>query len=571
MSALFLQGNAKLVLRGLPADYFHCVVTSPPYFGLRKYSGGEEIWGGDDNCQHEWTEKKKMHNGRGDAQKSGKFSVQEPVPDMDVIEHICSKCGAWRGQLGGEPTPDLYIQHLIEIMREVRRVLRPDGVFWLNCGDSWAANRSYQVQQTKWQGMDGQEGTPARVPDGCKPLDMVLIPEQLALAARTDGWYVRSIVIWAKGVSCSDEFNGNPMPESVDGWRWIKHKVKVFRSKHELDLQRHASDDGIGRTTAVLNVRRERGAVDGWQDCPGCPKCLPNDGYVLRKGSWRPTDSYEHILMLTKTNSYYCDREAVLERGVYPAGESRSGGNGHKSLNTGSWTTEGLHNKDWNGNGGRNLRSVWEFPTTPGKFKHYAAFPPRLPELCIKSSTSEKGCCPKCGSPWARVVDKGFTAHDGDTATDYPEGTNANRLALLRQAARQRGSEYSQTSRDRLNENGPSAYHSVTGQGIDYAGGHGNNIRPSSTIGWLPTCTCDIQSTEPCRVLDPFSGAGTTSLVCERLGLDSIGIDTSAEYIKLSEDRIADDEQKRVDEQIKQLRKDAKESLAKKAVSEGVK
>ena len=96
----------------------------------------------------------------------------------------------------------------------------------------------------------------------------------------------------------------------------------------------------------------------------------------------------------------------------------------------------------------------------------------------------------------------------------------------MRQAARERGNEYS---------------------------------NKSSTVGWLPTCSCNAGDPIPCRVLDPFSGAGTTALVCERLGLDSIGIDTSAEYIALSEARLVEDEQKRVDEQIKQLRREAKQ------------
>ena len=92
---------------------------------------------------------------------------------------------------------------------------------------------------------------------------------------------------------------------------------------------------------------------------------------------------------------------------------------------------------------------------------------------------------------------------------------------------------------------------------INHIHDHGG-LDKGKTIGWLPTCDCGNQETEPCRVLDPFSGAGTTALVCERLGLDSIGIDTSAEYIKLAEARIAEDEQKRIDEQIKQIRKEAK-------------
>ena len=165
------------------------------------------------------------------------------------------------------------------------------------------------------------------------------------------------------------------------------------------------------------------------------------------------------------------------------------------------------------GNGsGRNLRSVLMIPTVGYKGAHFAVFPPRLVEPLVKSATSERGCCPNCGSPWARIVDKGLTVHDGDTASAYDTGTTANRLALLRQASRERGSEY--------------AYQ-------------------SSTVGWLPTCSCSNDESIPCRVLDPFSGAGTTALVCERLGLDSISVDTSAQYTQLAKERLSEDEKKR--------------------------
>jgi len=463
MPAVFLRGNARDVLQGMPPDFIHCGVTSPPYFGLRKYNGGEEVW-----------------------------------PD------------GWEGQLGGEPTPDLYIQHLVQIMREVRRVLRPDGVFWLNIGDSWAGSGKGQMGDGSHAAKHGEKqhtntgailgGLPKMVMgNGIKPLDMVLIPSLLALALREDGWYVRSEIVWQKN---------NPMPESVNGVRFERCKKKV---------------DGE------------------WQDCPGCPKCSPNDGYILRKGSWRPTDSHEIILMLTKTNHYFCDKEAVLEQGVYPAGEARQGGNGHKSMKSGSRTTEGLHNKEWVGNGGRNLRSVWQFPTKPGKFNHYAAYPPKLPEICLKSSTSEKGCCPKCGSPWARVVERG-------------ESTYAR-------IKRETGHDWSDMQRQSVDLGAALKCGELACGGTRLPSGAAPHLEPvaSNTIGWRPTCACDSNlSPIPCRVLDPFSGAGTTAMVAEQLGLDSFSIDTSAEYIQIAKDRIADDEQRRVDEQVKQLSKEAR-------------
>ena len=535
----------------------HCVVTSPPYYGLRRYDEGVEIWGGDEGCPHEWGEELPGDNRGGSGTPTDKNNRGEGYARAEPKGCICRLCGAWRGQLGGEPSPTLYIQHLIEIMREVRRVLRPDGVFFLNIGDSWSANRSYPVQQTKWEGMSGQDGMPSHVPDGCKPLDMVLVPEQLALAARADGWYVRSILIWAKGVSGGahadyrdlvsawalgkqitggDEavqelidrlseldYNGNPMPESVNGTRYEKCRVKVGGGTRGVEAWRVES---MPERPQQDHNGKDFLPSSEWVDCPGCEKCNPHGGYVLRKGSWRPTDSYEQVLMLTKTDSYYCDREAVLEQAVYAAGEKRYAGSHHKSLGSGSRATAGLHNKDWNGVGTRNLRSVLTIPTTSFSGEHFAVFPPRLVEPLVKAATSEKGCCSRCGSPWARVI--------GSKTTEFCGGSGrAGRTA------------------DEVNSAGK------------WAGTqHGMNIKlgpvvSSKTVGWLPTCSCDAGEPVPCRILDPFSGAGTTALVCERLGLDSISMDTSQKYIELAEARLQEDEDKRVQEQVKQIMREA--------------
>lgn len=530
MSAIFLQGNALTVLRGLPADFFHCAATSPPYFGLRRYAGGEEVWDGDPNCEHSWQSVPPRRTRKAsdivdvttkEATNRGNLGIELPYTNT------CSKCGAWRGQLGNEPTPDLYISHLVQICREVRRVLRPDGVFWLNIGDSWASGKGTCFNPGG--GLNSLEGH-ARLKDarvyslnrwnksdlevqGMKPLDMVLIPEQLALALRTDGWYVRSLVVWKKD---------NPMPESVSGWRWERHEVRI-------KARTRGSNEGSmpPQTHHAGQVPHRDGSFDTpsdtiWQDCPGCPKCSPHGGYILRKGSWRPTDSYEFILMLTKTGSYFCDKEAVLERGLasseeryrYPFGDAKN-----EHLMATDNQTVPIGNRVFNG--GRNLRSVWEFPTKPYSGAHFAVFPPRLPELCVKASTSEKGCCPKCGSPWARVLgNRTVTGTEGwGVATEDHTGDLQGSQSTIRE-------------------------------------GHGRfGTTLSCTTGWLSTCQCSVPETSPCRVLDPFSGAGTTALVCERLGIDSVSIDTSPEYIKLSQDRLVEDEKRRIAEMVKLARK----------------
>lgn len=141
-------------MKTLPDQSAHCCVTSPPYFGLRDYR-------------------------------------------MD-------------GQIGLEPTPEVYVAKMVEVFREVHRVLRDDATLWLNLGDSYAANRSYQVPSTKGGLKHGPGqaagGKGSVVPNGLKPKDLIGIPWRVAFALQADGWYLRQDIIWAKS---------NPMPESV--------------------------------------------------------------------------------------------------------------------------------------------------------------------------------------------------------------------------------------------------------------------------------------------------------------------------------------------------------------------
>lgn len=172
--ARVLGGNALDVLAALPDGLAQTCVTSPPYWGLRDYGVVPRVWGGDADCRHRWS------------------------------EGFCRRCGAWKGCLGLEPDPDLYVSHLVSVLREVRRALREDGTLWLVLGDSFAANRSYQVRDRK----RGEPGgpLPATVPGRLKPKDLVGIPWRVAFALQADGWWLRSDIVWAKP---------NTMPESV--------------------------------------------------------------------------------------------------------------------------------------------------------------------------------------------------------------------------------------------------------------------------------------------------------------------------------------------------------------------
>ena len=145
-----LEGDVREVLKTLDDESVQCVVTSPPYWGLRDY-------GVDD-------------------------------------------------QLGLEETPEKYVENMVSVFQEVKRVLRKDGTVWLNLGDSYSSGgRKTQTTQTV---REGQEGTAVRPPivEGIKPKDLIGIPWRVAFALQEDGWYLRSDIIWNKP---------NPMPEAV--------------------------------------------------------------------------------------------------------------------------------------------------------------------------------------------------------------------------------------------------------------------------------------------------------------------------------------------------------------------
>jgi DNA modification methylase len=267
------QGDAREVLRELPDESVHCVVTSPPYWGLRDYGVA--------------------------------------------------------GQLGLEATPEEYVAALVDVFREVRRVLRADGTVWLNLGDSYAtSNASESSNGHPSRHRKGLPQEPSvivpRSSGGLKPKDLVGIPWRVAFALQADGWYLRSDIIWSKP---------NPMPESVTD---------------------------------------------------------------------RPTKSHEYLFLLSKSARYFYDTEAVLEAvqsgpsdiRKMTEGRDRIGGLVKESTDR-KMAASGLTNvgqKRSVGNpAGRNLRSVWTIATQPYPGAHFATFPQKLVEPCVKAGCPEGG------------------------------------------------------------------------------------------------------------------------------------------------------------------------------------
>lgn len=132
-----IHGDALDVLLTFPNESVNCIVTSPPYWGLRNYGTEPLIWGGDVECEHEFGNTIIKPSLTGGVDKALGYTINQFVPSSSSSS--CLKCGAWLGSYGLEPTPELYVQHTVEVFREVKRVLRKDGTCWINLGSSYCS------------------------------------------------------------------------------------------------------------------------------------------------------------------------------------------------------------------------------------------------------------------------------------------------------------------------------------------------------------------------------------------------------------------------------------------------
>ena len=196
----FLQGDVFNKLKELDNNSIDCVVTSPPYWGLRDY--GTAKWqGGDPNCDHQ------TKRSRGDDIKQGDKQGTN-LGSRPNIQTLC-KCGAKRidKQLGLEPTYQEHIRNIVELFRAMKPKLKDSATIWLNYGDSYAATvNGTKAKDIKNDDRGFVDKPFSTIQGSIKPKDLVMIPNRIAIALQDDGWWIRSEIIWHKP---------NPMPESV--------------------------------------------------------------------------------------------------------------------------------------------------------------------------------------------------------------------------------------------------------------------------------------------------------------------------------------------------------------------
>lgn len=343
------------VLDGLamiPTGVVHCCVTSIPYWGLRSYGTPPVVWGGDNpDCRHEWGATERAYNAN---RLPGPNGVVKNTASRSVTKqagNFCSLCGAWRGELGLEPDPALFVEHIVEIFREVKRVLHPSGVLFLNIGDSYVAGSTGRQDITKRNGqyapktqaiiakggryrVDNMRKDTGRHFGALPPKSLMMMPARVAIALQEDGWLLRSEITWCKRA---------PMPESC-------------------------------------------------QD--------------------RPTSATEKIYLFAKQGKYFYDADAVrIKTGnetsweqYLTEGQGEWGGNFVGGVQTTHRT--GAGKPVFTHPNGRNMWNYWLLSPEPFPAAHFATFPTEIPRRAILAGSSERGVCPKCLSPWRREVER---------------------------------------------------------------------------------------------------------------------------------------------------------------------
>lgn len=355
--AVLYLGDVRACLRRLPARSVHCVVTSPPYWGLRDYGTG--TWeGGSPECDHSFG----FNRGDRGSPTLNAGGAREHGGGKSYYLGQCRKCGARRTdmQLGAEPSPDCgthgqaqcegcFVCSLVGVFREVYRVLRDDGVAWLNLGDSYTSGgrSDYGPQNGKQQTHKGSLGMPrpdARLPDG----NLVGVPWRVALALQADGWVLRSDVPWVKR---------SAMPESAEN-RPCKSLEYVFL-------------------------------------------LAKGEGYYFDMNAVRPSAT-------TPTGAGGACFGRVLD------GEAAAeAGSANRRYERPDYSDRAFRNSDlWFASVGKPHGAVGVGDEIVGldvtskgyKGAHYAVFPPALITPLILAGTSEHGCCVSCGHPWERVA-----------------------------------------------------------------------------------------------------------------------------------------------------------------------
>ena len=489
MSVRIHVGDALEVLRGMPAGSVQCCVTSPPYWGLRAY--------------------------QGDA-----------------------------GMIGLEPTFGEHLTALVAVFREVRRVLRDDGVCFANYGDAYAGSmRGYDSES--WNDNKGNRSSRGgiSVTKGWKPKDLMMMPARVAMALQADGWWLRSEIVWHKP---------NPMPESCTDRPTSAHEklyllTKAPRYFYDAEAVRVPHTPGTLERFAPGRAPRKPGTKTDMNPNRGkgfeesTPESILPNGANLRNVWSIATHSFSaaHFATFPPALVEPCIKAGTSERGAC----AKCGAPWRRVVAAAERVaTEGRNRA--HDMGGRDTtdasRGRAETGHVPGRFTH-------------ETTGWEPTCC-DCLEIVSTPRPDG-EQRDDPTMQTGRKGLNRPRNTLsTRPITRGQQREYAKQIRESPHRD---EIRDMAGQAFDHyirTDIAGARPMPPDLLdeclsrGWLrlvdeSTCNCACQdaSTRPCVVLDPFGGAGTVGLVADRLQRDAVLIEISAEYAEMARKRIQED------------------------------
>jgi len=347
-------GNALDVLREMPSRSVDCCVTSPPYWSLREYPVNPLIWGGKKDCRHKWVKHlRPAANGKINGVANGWKKGANTATRTALLSQFCEKCRAWRGQLGLEPTPEMYRSHLVQIFRQVRRILKPGCTLWLNLGDTWYSRAGSgkrlggthpEHSITHYRKLLEDSSTypvipPNRMPiaNGLKPKDLVGVPWLVAFALRESGWWLRFEIIWSKPNGVAKVAADRP--------------AGIHETIFLLANGRHYFYDELANLEPNSPVERQRRQREKNQAQAKVYKTKRDHGQFFPPGA----------------TSFHTRLDKRIELSV---------------------------------SGVRRRRSIWEIAVTPWKGEHSSVFPIKLADICIQCGAPEGGTVldPFCGT-----------------------------------------------------------------------------------------------------------------------------------------------------------------------------
>lgn len=353
-------GDCRELIKTLPDKSVDCIMTSPPYWGLRDYNTEPIIFDGLQDCEHDWTTYNR-DNGGGHPSESAKIgATKKDIQRVyDYKADLCCKCGAWRGQLGLEPTPELFIKHLLNFFDDVKLKLKDEGNCFVNLGDTYATHTGKRSGQF---GTDINAGNNSifsknrpklSIPEKC----LCMIPQRFAWSMVERSWILRNEIIWVKK---------NHMPESVTDRLTKAHEVIyhfVQQGKYYYNLDAIREPLSISSIERISQKRVFEQTVGLKQDTL---RGIPENGNASRCNK-----------MVQSLAKKYHESEFEEETNQKAFGTQREKHSDNQSRTT-SCLHDGRNPLEVFHPLGKNPSDTWDIPTQPYPESHFAVFPLEL-------------------------------------------------------------------------------------------------------------------------------------------------------------------------------------------------